>query len=105
VVGSCILHGQQPITPPVPTRLPRLPSPAHRPCTLLPAWQGVLKLLHDRGICVRVATKHLAAEEAPESYKVGGKGGAGRGCGWGGAGRIWGMSGLVAAGWVAVDGG
>ncbi|KAL4428524.1 hypothetical protein ABPG75_002613 [Micractinium tetrahymenae] len=31
--------------------------------------KAVLKLLHDRGICVRVATKHLAAEEAPESYK------------------------------------
>lgn len=33
--------------------------------------QGVLKLLQGRGISVRVATKHLAAEEAPESYKAG----------------------------------
>lgn len=32
--------------------------------------QGVLKLLQGRGISVRVATKHLAAEEAPESYKA-----------------------------------
>lgn len=30
----------------------------------------MLKLLHDRGISVRVATRHLAAEEAPESYKA-----------------------------------
>lgn len=37
----------------------------HVPCV-----QGVLKLLHDRGICARVATQHLAAEEAPESYKA-----------------------------------
>lgn len=30
----------------------------------------MLKLLQGRGISVRLATKHVAAEEAPESYKV-----------------------------------
>jgi len=40
--------------------------PAPPNCNL----QGVLKLLQGRGISVRVATRHLAAEEAPESYKV-----------------------------------
>lgn len=33
----------------------------------------MLRLLQRRGISIRVATKHLAAEEAPESYKVGGE--------------------------------
>lgn len=60
--GSC--HPSPPRSPP--------PSPARPPL------QGVLKALHARGIEVRVATKHLAAEEAPESYKARG------GCSWAG---------------------
>lgn len=53
------------------------PCPASASATP-PRWrtQEVLRLLQRRGIAVRVATRHLAAEEAPESYKVG----AGYGC-------------------------
>ena len=40
--------------------------------TLLPPISLVQEVLHSleaRGIAVRVASRHLAAEEAPESYK------------------------------------
>lgn len=33
------------------------------------AWLQVLSQLSQQGIAVRIATKKLAAEEAPESYK------------------------------------
>lgn len=47
-----------------------LSAPKHAQEHYLPPVQGVLRQLQSRGISVRVATKHLAAEEAPESYKV-----------------------------------
>ena len=65
-----------PLPPPHPTPTCRSSHPPSHHPPLLPL-QHVLELLKQKGIAVRVATKHLASEEAPESYKARGRGGCG----------------------------
>ena len=56
--------------PPAPCKAAsQAPGQWFSPPSCFPFQQEVLRSLEARGIAVRVASRHLAAEEAPESYK------------------------------------